>query len=298
MNEASNTASQQQTTTALGDLLELTKPRITLFCILMTLGGLAMAPQSLTPSALVATLLGTALSVGAANTLNMYWERETDKLMKRTAQRPLAMHRLSPRLALLSGIVQICASMLVLGTMVNTITAALSFFAFASYVFVYTPLKRVTPHALLIGAVPGAMPPLLGWTAATSELSAPGLVLFGILLIWQIPHFIAISFNHVEDYKNAGIKTWPGERGAKPATHQALLYSAALLPVSLLLLHLKVAGPVYGATAFVVGAWMLIATLRGLNPTKYPRWAKQLFFASLVYLPVLTIGLAIDVLLR
>lgn len=280
------------------DFIELTKPRITLFCILMTLGGLAMAPQSVGFITLTATLLGTALSVGAANTLNMYWERATDKLMTRTASRPLAAERLNPKWALGFGILQIVLSMLILTVAVNPLTAVLSLFAFASYVFIYTPLKRVTPHALLIGAVPGAMPPLLGWTAATAEVSAPGVVLFSILLIWQIPHFIAISFNHMHDYKNAGIKTWPGERGAKPATYQALLYSVALIPVSLLLLYFEVAGLVYGATAVAVGAWMLVANLKGLNPVKHPAWAKQLFFASLVYLPVLTVGLAIDVILQ
>jgi heme o synthase len=276
------------------DFIELTKPRITLFCILMTLGGLAMAPRSVDIVTVLATLIGTALSVGAANTLNMYWERSTDKLMSRTAQRPLAAERLNPNLALGFGILQVVLSMFILSLAVNPLTAALSLFAFGSYVFVYTPLKRVTPHALLVGAVPGAMPPLLGWTAATAEISAPGLVLFSILLIWQIPHFIAISFNHVNDYKNAGIKTWPGERGTKPATYQALLYSIALIPVSLLLLYLNVAGLIYGIT----GAWMLMANLKGLNPVKHPMWARQLFFASLVYLPLLTVGLAIDVLLQ
>lgn len=297
MNGVSNTSLQSHESDW-KDFLELTKPRITLFCILMTLGGLAMAPQVVTVVTLVATLVGTALSVGAANTLNMYWERSTDKLMKRTALRPLAAERLNPKYALFFGVIQVCLSAVILASLVNTLTAGLSLFAFASYVFVYTPLKRVTPHALLIGAVPGAMPPLLGWTAATAEISAPGLVLFAILLIWQIPHFIAISFNHVNDYKSAGIKTWPGERGAKPATRQALLYSIALIPVSLLLLYFNVAGLIYGATAVAVGAWMLVATVRGLNPVKHPTWARQLFFASLVYLPVLTVGLAIDVMLQ
>ncbi|MEY2987098.1 MAG: hypothetical protein RJB13_619 [Pseudomonadota bacterium] len=297
MNGVPHISSQSQQTDW-RDFIELTKPRITLFCILMTLGGLSMAPQAVGISNLFATLIGTALSVGAANTLNMYWERSTDKLMSRTALRPLAAERLNPKWALGFGIVQILLSMIILTFAVNPLTAALSLFAFASYVFIYTPLKRVTPHALLIGAVPGAMPPLLGWTAATAEVSAPGIVLFSILLIWQIPHFIAISFNHVDDYKNAGIKTWPGERGTKPATYQALLYSLALIPVSLLLLYFNVAGLIYGATAIAVGAWMLVANLKGLNPTKHPTWARQLFFASLVYLPVLTVGLAIDVLLQ
>jgi len=280
------------------DYYELTKPRINLFCLLMTLGGMALAPESLPWPTVFATLLGTALSVGSANTLNMYWERETDKLMKRTAMRPLAAGRIASLNALVFGLVLGVASVLVLAQWVNTLTAALSLFALLSYVLVYTPLKRVTPHALLVGAIPGAMPPLLGWTAATNEISFPGLVLFAILLIWQIPHFIAISVNHETDYKNAGIKTWPGERGLRPATIQALSYSIALVPVSLLLCQAEFAGYVYGVTAFGLGLWMVWMSLRGFNPQRNVTWARQLFFVSLVYLPVLTISLAIDVLLK
>jgi protoheme IX farnesyltransferase len=280
------------------DYYELTKPRITLFCLLMTLGGIALAPQSMPWLKVIATLVGSAFSVGAANTLNMYWERETDKLMKRTATRPLATGRLDASWALLFGITLAVASVAVLGFWVNWLTSALSLFALLSYVLVYTPMKRISPHALLIGAIPGAMPPLLGWTAATAEVSLPGLILFAILLIWQIPHFIAISVNHKDDYKRAGIKTWPGERGMRPATVQALLYSLALLPVSLLLLQVGVASYVYGITAFALGVWMILMSARGFNPTKHTQWARQLFLVSLVYLPVLTIGLAIDVLMK
>lgn len=280
------------------DYFELTKPRITLFCLLMTLGGIALAPGALSWIKVVATLVGTAFSVGAANALNMYWERETDKLMKRTALRPLATGRINAESALIFSVVLAATSVLILGYSVNWLTSGLSLFALLSYVFIYTPLKRVTPHALLIGAVPGAMPPLLGWTAATGEISFPGLVLFAILLIWQIPHFIAIAVNHEHDYKNAGIKTWPGERGTRPATIQALAYSLALVPVSLLLLKAGVASYVYGVMAFSLGLWMIVLSFRGFNPMKHTRWARQLFFASLVYLPLLTVGLAVDVLLK
>jgi protoheme IX farnesyltransferase len=278
--------------------VELTKPRINVFCLLMTLGGLALAPHAMPLWKVLATLLGTGFSVGAANALNMYWERETDKLMKRTAQRPLASGRISAHGALLFAILLAIASVLILGLWVNWLTSALSVFALLSYAFVYTPLKRVTPHALLIGAVPGAMPPLLGWTAATNSISAPGMILFGILLLWQIPHFIAISVNHERDYKNAGIKTWPGDRGLRPATMQAVLYSLALLPVSVLLMPIGTAGILYTTTATALGIWMTVASLRGFAPEKHKKWAKQLFFASLVYLPVLTLGLAVDVLLK
>lgn len=278
------------------EYLQLTKPRITLFCLLMTLGGAVLAPEKITFLKLLLTLLGTSFSVGSANALNMYWERNTDKLMKRTSARPLPAGRLNPTAALVFGASLGLASVFILGFGVNGITAALSLFALLSYVCIYTPLKRKTPHALLIGAVPGAMPPLLGWTAVSGAITSPGLVLFAILLIWQIPHFIAISVNHTDDYKKAGIKTWPGERGLPTATMQAFLYSLFLLPVSLLLLKLNVASHVYGATALVLGLWMIVLSARGFRPEKHARWAKQLFIASLVYLPVLTAGLAIDLL--
>jgi protoheme IX farnesyltransferase len=278
------------------DYLELTKPRITLFCLLMTLGGAAMAPEQIVLRTLLFALFGTALSVGSANALNMYIERNTDKLMKRTASRPLPSGRMNEMGALIFAIALGLGSAVVLGVWVNQATCLLSLFALLSYAFVYTPLKRMTPHALLVGAIPGAMPPLLGWTAVTGEVTAPGLVLFAILLIWQIPHFIAIAVNHKEDYKKAGIKTWPGERGGRSATFQALIYSLLLIPISLMLNWLGIASPVYGIISVLLGVWMVVLSARGFNPVKHAGWAKKLFVASLVYLPVLTLTLAVDLL--
>jgi protoheme IX farnesyltransferase len=276
------------------DYLELTKPRITFFCLLMTLGGAAMAPEKIDLLKMLLTLLGTALSVGSANALNMVWERETDKLMKRTASRPLSSGRMTPMSALIFAIGLGAASVLILGFYVNWTTSLLSLFALLSYVLCYTPLKRITPHALLVGAVPGAIPPLLGWTAITGEITMPGIILFAILLVWQIPHFIAISVNHADDYKKAGIKTWPGERGLRPATIQALVYSLLLIPVSLMLIWTGVASFLYGTIALALGIWMVVLSGRGMHPEIHGGWAKRLFIASLVYLPALTAGIAID----
>jgi protoheme IX farnesyltransferase len=287
----------KQPTPAWRDYVQLTKPRITLFCLLMTIGGAAMAPDSLKASVVIFTLIGTAFSVASANALNMFIERESDKLMKRTASRPLPTGRISAQSALIFALLLGVASVLILGRWVNWTTSFLSLFALLSYVLVYTPMKRISPHALLIGAVPGAMPPLLGWTATTGKITAPGLVLFAILLIWQIPHFIAISVNHETDYRNAGIKTWPGDRGLKPATIQALLYSVLLIPVSLLLIPLGVAGYLYAFTSVALGLWMVVLSARGFKPEKHAQWAKQLFIASLIYLPVLTAVLAADLML-
>ncbi|NBX16897.1 MAG: protoheme IX farnesyltransferase [Proteobacteria bacterium] len=279
------------------DYVQLTKPRITLFCLLMMLGGAAMAPESLKAGLIFFALTGTAFSVASANALNMYIERESDKLMKRTAARPLPTGRIGAQAALVFALILGVASVVILGIQVNWTTSFLSLFALLSYVLVYTPMKRITPHALLIGAVPGAMPPLLGWTAVTGQITAPGIVLFAILLIWQIPHFIAISVNHESDYRNAGIKTWPADRGHKPAIQQALIYSVLLIPVSLMLIPLGIGGALYGVTSVALGLWMVVLSVRGFNPDKHPKWAKQLFIASLVYLPVLTAVLAADLLL-
>lgn len=276
------------------DLVTLTKPRITLLCLLMTLGGMGLAPGQLSFAVLVWTLLGTALSVGAANALNMYLEREGDKLMRRTRARPLAVGRMAPNVALAFGVTIGVASVVVLAIGVNVLTALLGLFALLSYVLVYTPLKRKTPLALIIGAVPGAMPPLMGWTALTNQIDAPGLVLFLILLVWQIPHFIAISIYHKEDYARAGIRTVSVVRGDHIAKVQALAYSLALIPITLLLVPLQVASWLYFAVALVLGVWFVVLSLRGFRPDSGALWARKFFLFSLVYLPVLTIGLMVD----
>ena len=283
---------------SLADFVVLTKPRITFLCLIMTLGGMGLVPGPMNLQRVFWTLLGTALSVGSANALNMVWERESDKLMKRTRARPLPSGRMNPRDALVFGITLGILSVVVLALQVNVLTAFLGLFALLGYVLVYTPLKRRSPHALIIGAIPGAMPPLMGWTAVTGSITAPGFLLFLVLLVWQIPHFIAISLYFKEDYKNAGIQTLPIVRGDKNAKLQALAYSFALIPLSLMFVSLGVAGYVYAVVALGLGIWFVALSAQGLRPESGSRWARKFFLASLVYLPALTLGLLVDLVLK
>ena len=280
------------------DYLELTKPRITLFCLLMTLGGMALAPSNLDWKVALWTIVGTFCSVASANTLNMYWERNGDKTMARTRRRPLPSGRMSSFSALSFGVCLGLLSLIVFVQFVNILTAILSLIALLSYVLVYTPMKRVSSLALVIGSFPGAMPPLLGWTASTNDLDAGGLVLFSILFLWQIPHFIAISFTHQKDYDNAGIKTVPSQVGAQLAKLQSLAYAVILIPVSLLLVPLGISGFFYFVSALSLGVWFAYLALIGFRADSEHTWSRKLFKASLIYLPALTLALVSDILIH
>lgn len=286
------------------DYVALTKPAINRMCLLMAAGGMFLANGHL-PGAVplgVGTallgLLGTALAVASANALNMWLERDSDKLMRRTKDRPLAARRISADGALLFGVALGVVSVAVLALATNLATTLIGLLAIVSYVGIYTPLKYKAPLALVVGAIPGAVPPLMGWTAVTGTLDAPGLVLFAVLFVWQMPHFIAISVVRRRDYDLAGIRTVPGVRGLTVAKWQALAWSVLLVPTSLALCLTGVAGMVYGITAGVASVGFLVMTALGLRDHGTEnRWAHQLFLASLIYLPVLIAGLAIDVLL-
>lgn len=294
------------------DYLELTKPSINRMCVLMAAGGMFLAPKTadgafaLSLGAALWTLLGTAMAVGSANALNMWLERETDKLMRRTKDRPLAAGRIGHTSAFWFGLLLGLASIPVLALASNLATTLLGVFAIASYVAVYTPMKYRHPLALVVGAIPGAVPPLMGWTAVTGNFDLPGLILFGVLFVWQMPHFIAISVVRKRDYEAAGIRTVPGVRGLFWSKVQAIIWALAILPVSLALPLTELAGWPYAITAAIAGLGFVIMTVRGPWPARtathsepppaFNRWAQRLFVASLIYLPVLIGGLAVDVL--
>ncbi|MCC6558446.1 MAG: protoheme IX farnesyltransferase [Polyangiaceae bacterium] len=276
---------------------------------------------------LVLALVGTALVVSGANALNMYIERDTDRLMDRTKHRPLPARRLDPDAALWFGLALSISSipMLLLG--VNVATGLLSTLALLSYVLVYTPAKRRTTLALPIGAVPGAIPPLLGWTAITGRIDAPGLALFGILFLWQIPHFLAIATFRREDYRRAGLRVLPVVKGDPVTRRHIVGYLVLLVAASLLPVPLGVAGPAYLGVASVLGAAFLGLGVCGLRSTlggsapasgaappnpptlggsapasgaapPNPRasgaaWARGLFFYSMVYLVLLFAALMV-----
>jgi protoheme IX farnesyltransferase len=284
------------------DYLALTKPGIVRMCLLMTAGGLWLAPSTASWMVWLAALVGSSLAVASANAFNMVWEREGDRLMMRTRNRPLAAGRLRVVPASVFAGALGLASMVVLVLGTNLLTAVLAAFALLSYVLIYTPLKRMTPLALVIGAVPGAVPPLLGWTAVTNSLDLPGAVLFGILLVWQMPHFLAISIFRKQDYADAGIKCVPVVRGETVAKVQAIAWALLLIPVSLALTPLGVTGNFYLVVALLAGLAFLGFAISGLrgevrrDGVANLRWARQLFALSLVYLPVVTIALVVDLL--
>jgi protoheme IX farnesyltransferase len=207
--------------------------------------------------------------------------------MDRTKNRPLPAGRLPAEVALVLGLALSAVALPLLTFAVNARTGLLAALALVSYVLVYTPLKRRTTAALPIGAVPGAIPPLLGWTAATGRLEWPGVLLFAILFLWQIPHFLAIATFRCDDYRRAGLKVLPVERGDAVTRRHIVAYLAALVLVTALLFPLGVGGPIYLITALVLGAVFFGFGAWGLRASAGPRWARGLFAGSIVYLVLL-----------
>jgi protoheme IX farnesyltransferase len=279
-------------------LVELAKPRITALVVITFAGGLWMAPGAVGGWRRTAALLGTVLIVAAANALNMFLERQIDGRMTRTRRRPLPEGRLSPDAALGFATALACLAVPLLLVGANLLTAALGVLAFVTYVWVYTPMKRLSSAALLVGAIPGAMPPLMGWTTATGRLDAPGLGLFAILFVWQVPHFLAIALYRVEDYTNAGFRVSPQTYGAVTTRVHVIVTTALVVAVSLLPAVTGVAGVVYLVSAVVAGAWFLKAALSCFGEGGPRVWAKRVFLVSLGYLTALFVALAVGHALR
>ena len=280
------------------NVLELTKPGIVGMCLTMTAAGMWLAPGTMPLVKALWALAGTALAIGAANALNMYLERDTDARMTRTRHRPLPDARLAPAVALVFGLLCGLASVALLWVAVNPVTALLAALALDTYVLLYTPLKRRTHHAMLIGTIPGAVPPLIGWTAVTGAVSAPGLALFAILVLWQIPHFISIAIYRRADYERGGILALPIAKGDAAARRQALFTAALLIPVSLLPIPLGIAGWTYGVIVVSAGLHFLGVGLKHLTASAGLKGARTFFFASLFYLPLLGLGLLTNAWLR
>jgi len=273
----------------LAAFLTLTKPEITFNVVLTALVGfLAAAHGSVDVMALVRTLLGTALVAGAASTLNQWVERDHDALMKRTVRRPLPARRLTPTESLAFGAALGIAGTAFLVVSVGLLAATLAALTAASYLLVYTPMKRVTSLATVVGAVPGAIPPMIGWAAARGRLDAGAWVLFLILFFWQMPHFLALAVLYRKDYARAGFRVLPVEDPDGASTgRQSVLYALALLVVSLLPTPLGMAGPVYFYGALTLGGGFLYYGVRlAFSPDSHAR-ASGLFRYSLLYLPVL-----------
>ena len=281
----------------LADWKEMTKPGITLMVVLTAGLGFLLA-EGTRPGfrflLLLNTLFGTALVSAAGSVLNHVMERDTDALMRRTANRPLPTGRIAPDAALLFGVVLTVAGLAWLSVAVNLLTALIGALAIAGYVFVYTPLKRVSSLATVIGAIPGALPPVMGWSAVTGQVGLAAWVLFGILFFWQMPHFLAIAWLCREDYANAGFPmlTVLDPEGTRTA-RQMILYGAALIPISLMPSLLGLMGGIYFGGALALGLVYLGASVYFAR-TRSTSGARWLMLASLLYLPGVLLAMLVD----
>jgi len=274
--------------------LELTKPRITSLIVLTSAAGFCLASRSVDYVALLSAMTGIALLSSGIATLNQYMERDLDGLMRRTADRPLPSGKLAPWEALWFGVGLTVLAEVYLGVLVNPLTALLGLFVIAGYLFGYTPLKTRTSLSTMVGAFPGAVPPLIGWTAARGELSVEAWVLFAILFLWQFPHFLAIAWMYREDYGRAGILMLPVvEPEGRVAGQQIVAYTLMLLPVSLLPTALGISGKVYFYGAIVLGLLFLYSSIRAAF-SQSRQQARRLLLASVLYLPLLFILMVLD----
>jgi protoheme IX farnesyltransferase len=284
---------------ALADLLELTKPRITLMVVLTTATGYLLGAEGYVASTrMTMTVVGTLLLAAGASALNMVMEREADGRMYRTADRPLPAGRLDVEPAVAFGVLLSLGGLLVLLLLVDVLPALLGAGTLLGYLFVYTPLKKVTPLSTVVGAVPGAMPPLIGWSASAEALDGSGgLILFALLFFWQLPHFFAIAWLYRDDYARGGFAILPvvDPHGARTAA-QTVLFTLALVAVSLLPLLVGGSGWLYGGVAVLLGAWFLGAAVRFAR-TRSRVTARRLMLQSIVYLPLILGVLLVDRLL-
>jgi heme o synthase len=276
----------EKSTTAV--IMELVKARLTALVLLTTLVGFYLGVrQSVDYALMLHTVVATALLAGGAAALNQLLERDHDAKMERTEDRPLPSGRVTPDMVLLFGGVCSVTGLVYLAVAVNLLTSVLGAITLTSYLFVYTPLKRVTSLNTIVGAIPGALPPLMGWTAARGEISGEGWSLFAILFFWQLPHFLAIAWMYREDYAKAGFAMLPvldpeGHRTGR----QAVSHTLGLLPVSLCPFLFHLAGVVYLAGALVLSlvfVWFAVQFSKHLTRNH----ARHLFFTSIIYLPLL-----------
>ena len=277
------------------DYVALTKPRLNFLVVATSAAGYYLGARSpIDPAAMTAAVAGTALVAGGAAVLNQLFERDTDALMRRTRLRPLPAGRVAPADARVFGTALSAAGLALLAARANPLAAALALTTLLVYLLVYTPMKRRTPAATLVGAVPGALPALIGWTASHGAVAAGGAALFGIVFFWQVPHFMAIAWLYRDDYGKAGFPMLSviDPNGAR-AGRQAVLYAAALLPTTIVPALVGLAGAIYLVAAIALGA-ALIGLAWRFAATRTDASARALFFGSIIYLPLLWIVLVAD----
>ena len=277
------------------DFVQLAKPRITLMVMLTSGIGLFLAAGQTPPLGLaIALLAGTGLVAAGGSALNHHWERDSDRLMERTANRPLPAGRMHPDVALGYGLALAGSGLALLALGANVLSALLGLVALIGYVLVYTPLKRITPLATIVGAVPGAIPPMMGWAAGGGGLGAGGWALFAILFCWQLPHFLAIAWICRDDYERAGMPVFTvGDAGGVRTGRHMVLWAASLVPVSLLPALLGLAGATYLYGALLLGLALVTVAL-GFLRRHSGAAARRLLLASVVYLPAVLVILVVD----
>jgi len=269
------------------DFVALAKPRLNLLVVATTMAGYYLGSTRLDPVALFHAIAGTALVAGGASAFNELAERDVDGLMQRTCLRPLPDGRLGARAAGWFAVTLAAAGLVQLALGANLLAAAVALVTLLTYTLVYTPLKRRTTLATLVGGIPGALPPVIGWTAATGTLSAEAWALFAIVFLWQMPHFLAIAWLYREDYTRAGVRVLPVvEPDGRSTATQIMLYSAVLVPASLVPALLSLAGAAYFAGAALLGAAFFVLALR-FATNRSEGAARALFIGSITYLPLL-----------
>jgi protoheme IX farnesyltransferase len=284
--------------TRLADYWSLTKPDVNVLIGLTTAAGFCLGRPAQFHGfpfiRLAHTVVGTLLVAGGTGTLNQLIERRFDALMRRTARRPIAAGRIDPSRALVFGLLLSTVGAIDLAAAVNGLSSVLALATMASYLFVYTPLKRKTLLCTVVGAFPGAAPPLIGWAASTGTLSLEAWMLYAIVFLWQFPHFMAIAWMYREDYNRAGYRVLPrGELGASFTASQAMVPLLVLVPLSLTPVLLGQAGLAYLAAALVLGAGFIYRADR-LAVQRTNAMARRLLFASIIYLPLIFILLVLD----
>jgi protoheme IX farnesyltransferase len=285
-----------RSTARLPDFVALMKPRVMALAVFTAIVGLAIAPGRLNPLLAAIAILGIAVGAGAAGALNMWYNADIDAVMARTARRPIPRGRISRAEALVFGLVLAGGAVTTLALAVNIQAAALLAFAIFFYIAVYTAwLKRSTPQNIVIGGAAGALPPVIGWAAATGEIGLEPLILFLIIFLWTPPHFWALSLNRSDDYCRAGIPMLPVVAGRAATTRQILIYSALLVPISMLPWALGFAGTIYGVAAAMGGAMFVVLALRLRRASDADRRpAHRLFAFSIAYLFALFAALLVS----
>jgi protoheme IX farnesyltransferase len=281
-----------RTTARASDFVALVKPRLNVLVVASSAAGFYLgAPTPLDFGAMAIAVVGTAFVAGGAAALNQVYERDTDALMRRTRLRPLPDGRITPRDGIIFGSALSFAGLLLLAMRANLSAAMLAFATLVVYLNVYTPMKRKSPIATLVGAVPGALPPLIGWAASHGRVSIGGLSLFAIVFVWQIPHFMAIAWLYREDYGKAGFPMLPViDPHGRRAARQALGYALALVPLSAAPAFVGVAGKPYLGVALLLSALLAWLAARFAS-SRNDAAARALFLGSITYLPLLWIAM-------